>query len=62
VSNRGRVITREVLRTFFFDAQDGDATVNRYISELRKRLEPDPRHPQYILTNPGVGYWFKDYR
>jgi DNA-binding response OmpR family regulator len=62
VSNRGRVIPREVLETLFPDAQDSGATLNRYISELRTRLEPDPSNPQYILTKRGVGYWFKDYR
>jgi DNA-binding response OmpR family regulator len=26
------------------------------ISRLRRKLEPDPAHPRYILTKPGVGY------
>jgi len=62
VSNPGRVITREVLWNLFPDAEDLDATLNRYISELRTKLEPDPHNPQYILTKRGVGYWFKDCR
>jgi DNA-binding response OmpR family regulator len=62
VSNPGRVITREVLENYFPDAKDLAATVRRYISELRKKLEPDPRNPQYILTKRGVGYYFVDYR
>ena len=62
VLNPGRVITREVLEDFFPDAKDPAATVRRYISELRKKLEPDPRNPQCILTKRGIGYWFKDYR
>jgi DNA-binding response OmpR family regulator len=63
VSNPGRVIRREDLYYEFFpDAKDPAVTLNRYISELRKKLEPEPDQPQYILTKRGIGYWFKDYR
>ncbi|MBI4213099.1 MAG: response regulator [Chloroflexi bacterium] len=27
-----------------------------YMARLRKKLEPDPRHPRYLTTVPGVGY------
>ena len=27
-----------------------------YVSQLRRKLEPDPARPRYILTEPGVGY------
>jgi two-component system response regulator RegX3 len=60
VLNRGQVITREELYDqFFSDAKDPANALNRCISELRKKLEPDPRNPQYILTIRGVGYMFK---
>lgn len=62
VRNPGRVIEREVLENYFPDAKDPAATLNRYISELRRKLEPDPRNHRYILTKRGVGYWFIDYR
>ncbi len=62
VDNCGRVILREVLERFFPDADNPAKTVRRYISELRKELEPDRGNHQYILTKRGVGYEFKDYR
>ena len=27
-----------------------------YISKLRGKIEPDPRHPRYLITEPGAGY------
>jgi two-component system KDP operon response regulator KdpE len=30
-----------------------------YMSHLRQKLEPEPAHPRYLLTEPGVGYRFK---
>ena len=31
-----------------------------YVKMLRKKIEDDPAHPEYILTEPWVGYWFRD--
>ena len=30
-----------------------------YINQLRQKLEPDPKRPRYILTDPRVGYRFR---
>lgn len=36
---------------------DGDTTlIKAHILHLRQKLEPDPAHPHYLLTVPGVGY------
>jgi two-component system response regulator VicR len=62
VTNAGRVILREVLyERFFSDAEDPSNALNRCIRELRRKLEPDPSNPRYILTRRGVGYQFEDY-
>ena len=31
-----------------------------YVKTLRKKIEDDPAHPEYILTEPRVGYRFRD--
>jgi two-component system KDP operon response regulator KdpE len=30
-----------------------------YLAQLRRKLEPDPAHPRYLITEPGVGYRFE---
>ncbi len=62
LSNSGWVIKREILEKFFPNADNPADTVYRYIRELRKKLEPDPNNPQFILTVRSVGYMFKECR
>ena len=31
-----------------------------YVSQLRRKREPDPARPRYLLTQPGVGYRLVD--
>ena len=38
----------------------GDQDIEQYIRRLRLRIEPDPSHPQYILTVRGFGYRLSD--
>ena len=58
-SNKGRVFTKkqiysQVWEEYAFD----DSNIMSFISKLRKKIEPDPDHPFYILTVRGVGYRF----
>ena len=59
-SNKGKVFTKKQIYTqvwaeeYAFD----DSNIMSFISKLRKKIEPDPEHPFYILTVRGVGYRF----
>ena len=62
VREPGRVFTRGQL----LDAVHGVAfesyerAVDAHIKNLRRKVEPDPRHPKYVLTAHGIGYRFTD--
>ena len=61
VRNAGQVMTHEVLlaRVWGREYSDEISYLKSYISRLRNKLERDPHHPEYILTEYGVGYWFR---
>jgi two-component system KDP operon response regulator KdpE len=45
------------LRQVWGEESEGDTHMLRVnISNLRRKIEPDPNRPRYILTEPGVGY------
>ncbi|MFO7167811.1 MAG: response regulator transcription factor, partial [Chloroflexota bacterium] len=58
----GRPFTRAQLLELAYDVNYAgfDRTVDAHIKNLRRKIEPDPRHPRYILTIYGVGYKFAD--
>jgi two-component system KDP operon response regulator KdpE len=31
-----------------------------YLAQLRRKLEPEPARPRYLITEPGMGYRFQD--
>ncbi len=64
VQNAGWVNTHEQLlsKVWGFEYQDEPHYVRLYVNYLRKKLEKDPSHPKYILTERGVGYRFVDYK
>jgi len=37
-----------------------ERSVDAHIKNLRRKIEPDPRRPEYVLTVYGVGYKFSD--
>ena len=58
VKNAGKVLThRQLLRTVWGNAYENEMHILRVnISNLRRKIEPDPNQPHYVLTEPGVGY------
>jgi len=58
VQNAGKVLThRQLLRQVWGIAYEAEAHLLRVnMSNLRRKIEPDPTRPHYILTEPGVGY------
>jgi len=56
-ANPGEVFTRSHLLDRLNDGGEiFERTLDRHINNLRKKVEADPAHPQYILTVYGVGY------
>lgn len=57
----GRAFTRlELLDAVFGFNYDGLArTVDAHVMNLRKKIEPEPDQPRYVITVPGVGYRFE---
>jgi two-component system, OmpR family, KDP operon response regulator KdpE len=60
VTHAGKVLShRMLLQRIWGPEYGGEAEYLRvYINRLRHKLEHDPAHPHYLLTEPGVGYRF----
>jgi len=64
VQNAGWVVPHDQLlaKVWGYEYREETHYLRLYINYLRQKLEPDPAHPRYILTERGVGYRFVDYR
>jgi two-component system KDP operon response regulator KdpE len=58
VANAGKVLTHQhILRQVWGVGYADDLHLLRVnVSNLRRKIEPDPSRPRYIITDPGVGY------
>lgn len=56
--NAGRVVTQDDLLTKVWGPEYRDEAhlLRVNIARLRQKVEPDPGHPRFILTRPGIGY------
>ncbi len=61
VENAGRILShQQILENVWGWEYINDVDYVRiYVSHLRQKIEPDPSQPKYILTEPGVGYYFR---
>ena len=60
--NEGKLLThRTILREVWGPAYQVESHyLHVYVSQLRRKLEPDPARPRYLLTEPGAGYRLVD--
>jgi DNA-binding response OmpR family regulator len=60
IDHRGATLTREELlnEVWGYHAMPSTRTVDVHVAWLRQKIEPNSRHPQYILTIHGMGYKF----
>jgi two-component system, OmpR family, KDP operon response regulator KdpE len=61
VTNPGRLVTQKhLLREVWGVTQSNKTNYLRvYMAQLRRKLEADPSHPRYLITEPGMGYRFE---
>jgi two-component system KDP operon response regulator KdpE len=60
VRNPRRLVTKNFLLTTVWGPayENEDGYLRLYLAQLRKKLEPEPSRPRYLLTEPGMGYRF----
>lgn len=60
IRNSGKIMTRQMLLTQVWGTGYGTEAhyLHVYVGQLRRKIEPDPAHPRFILTVSGVGYRF----
>jgi len=58
VRNAGKVITHQMLHQHVWGDTytEGSGNLRTYINRLRNKLEEDSANPQYLFTEPGIGY------
>ncbi|MBW8705229.1 Transcriptional regulatory protein KdpE [Streptomyces sp. MBT84] len=61
VTNPGRLVTQKYLLQEVWGVSQSNKTnyLRVYMAQLRRKLEADPSHPRYLITEPGMGYRFE---
>jgi two-component system alkaline phosphatase synthesis response regulator PhoP len=60
IEHRGATLTRDELlnEVWGYNVMPSTRTVDVHVAWLRQKIEPNPRHPQFIVTIHGMGYKF----
>ena len=61
VRNEGKLVTqRQLLQEVWGPRYERETNYLRgFLAQIRRKLEPDPAHPRFFITEPGVGYRFQ---
>jgi two-component system KDP operon response regulator KdpE len=61
VRNPGKLVgQRQLLHEVWGQRYEEETNYLRvYMAPIRRKLEPDPAHPRYFFTEPGMGYRFE---
>ena len=61
-ANMGKVVTHSMLlHAVWGPSYEAEAHYLRvFINQLRRKIEPDPTRPRYLITEPGIGYRLRD--
>ena len=56
--NEGKLLTHPAILREVWGPAYGEEShyLHVYVSQLRRKIEPDPARPRYLLTEPGAGY------
>src|SRR5207248_5243039 len=60
IQHNGKIMTRQMILSHVWGTGYGTEShyLHVYVGQLRRKIEPDPAHPRFILTISGVGYRF----
>ena len=61
VRNEGKLVTqRQLLQEVWGPRYERETNYLRgFLAQIRRKLEPDPAHPRFFITEPGIGYRFQ---
>ena len=61
VRNPGRLVSQRQLLSEVWGPKYREETnyLRVFIAQIRRKLEPDPAHPRYFITEPGMGYRYQ---